>query len=108
MTLSERLYIVNNIYVLYPRVKEIFSAIDYCHHFSNLKDEPECLFLKGETGTGKTTIFRSYAQGYPRQETPIGTVVPGSYAVLSDPVKNKRSLNYLLRNINKIILIRAY
>ncbi|MBD2342482.1 hypothetical protein H6G64_36925 [Calothrix sp. FACHB-156] len=32
----------------------------------------------------------------------------GSYAVLSDPVKNKRSLNYLLRNINKIILIRAY
>ncbi|MHC5772160.1 MAG: TniB family NTP-binding protein, partial [Nostoc sp.] len=61
MTLSEKLSIANNIYVAYPRFKEILSAIEDCHNFSNLKDEPECLFLKGETGAGKTTIFKSYA-----------------------------------------------
>lgn len=96
MALSERLYIANNIYVVYPRVKEIFSAIDYCHHFSNLKDEPECLFLKGETGTGKTTIFRSYAQEYPRKETPIGTVVPVLYVTIPSPATVKTVVTKLL------------
>ncbi len=58
MTIQEKLEIVNNIYVSYPRFKEIINSFDYCHHFSCCKDEPECLFLSGQTGVGKTTIYQ--------------------------------------------------
>ncbi len=76
MTTAERLKIANNIYISYPRFKEIIGAIEYCHHFSSCKDEPECMFLSGSTGVGKTTIYRTYASRYPRQITLKGTMVP--------------------------------
>ncbi|GAX45976.1 hypothetical protein NIES4075_69970 [Tolypothrix sp. NIES-4075] len=57
MTLFEKLQILNNIYVIYPRLQEILAAIEYCHHFSSGKAEPECMFLSGNTGVGKTTIY---------------------------------------------------
>ncbi|WP_308796458.1 TniB family NTP-binding protein [Tolypothrix sp. FACHB-123] len=63
---------------------------------SSTTDEPECLFLKGETGTGKTTIFRSYAQEYPRKETPIGTVVPVLYVTIPSPATVKTVVTKLL------------
>jgi ABC-type multidrug transport system ATPase subunit len=89
MNLSEKLSIANNIYVAYPRFKEILSAIDYCHNSFNLKNEPECLFLKGETGAGKTTILQSYAQKFPRLETDSGTVI----TVLSVSIPSPATLN---------------
>jgi energy-coupling factor transporter ATP-binding protein EcfA2 len=96
MTLSERLYIANNIYISYPRFKEILSAINDCHHFSDLKDEPECLFLKGETGAGKTTIFKSYATDYPRRETESGSVVPLLSVTIPSPATVKSLVSKLL------------
>jgi len=96
MTLLERLYIANNIYVSYPRFKEILSAINDCHHFSNFKDEPECLFLKGETGTGKTTIFKSYAADYPRSETDSGSIVPLLSVTIPSPATVKSLVSKLL------------
>lgn len=96
LTLSERLCIANNIYVAYPRFKEILSAIDDCHHLSNLKDEPECLFLKGETGAGKTTILKSYAQNYPRCETPLGTEVRLLSITIPSPATVKSLVTKLL------------
>lgn len=96
MTLSERLCVANNIYVAYPRFKEILSAIDDCHHLSNLKDEPECLFLKGETGAGKTTIIKSYAQNYPRRETLEGTEVSLLSITIPSPATVKSLVSKLL------------
>lgn len=96
MTLSEKLSIANNIYVAYPRFKEILSAIEDCHNFSNLKDEPECLFLKGETGAGKTTIFKSYAQKYPRVETDSGTIVKLLSVTIPSPATVKSVVSKLL------------
>ncbi len=96
MTLEERLYIVNNIYVAYPRFKEILAAVDDCHHFSNLKDEPECLFLMGATGAGKTTLLKSYEQDYPRLETPSGTVVPVLSVTIPSPATVKSVVSKLL------------
>uniref|UniRef100_A0A0C1R924 TniB protein n=2 Tax=Tolypothrix TaxID=111782 RepID=A0A0C1R924_9CYAN len=95
-TFSERLYIANNIYIMYPRFKEILSAIDDCHHLSDLKDEPECLFLKGETGTGKTTILKSYCQNYPRRETSTGSVVPVLSVTIPSPATVKSVVTKLL------------
>jgi Cdc6-like AAA superfamily ATPase len=96
MDWREKLYIANNIYVAYPRFKEVLSAINDCHQFSNLKDEPECLFLKGETGAGKTTILRSYAQDYPRKETPDGSIVPVLSVTIPSPATVKSVVCKLL------------
>ena len=96
LAFQERLCVTNNIYVTYPRFKEILSAIENCHHLSDLKDEPECLFLKGETGAGKTTILNSYAQRYPRRETPSGTVVPVLSVTVPSPATVKSMVSKLL------------
>ena len=96
MSISERLYIANNIYVVYPRFKEILASIDDCHHLSNLKDEPECLFLKGETGAGKTTILKSYTQNYPRSQTADGTIIPILEVTIPSPATVKSVVTKLL------------
>lgn len=96
MALSERLSVANSIYIAYPRFKEILAAIDDCHHLSNLKDEPECLFLKGETGAGKTTIMKSYAQKHPRRETASGTEVSLLSITIPAPATVKSLVTKLL------------
>nr|WP_279239663.1 TniB family NTP-binding protein [Scytonema sp. UIC 10036] len=67
---------VNNLYISYPRFQEILLSIEYCHHFSYCKDEPECMFLAGQTGVGKTTIYKTYANRYPRFVNTEGVNIP--------------------------------
>jgi flagellar biosynthesis GTPase FlhF len=75
MTLAQRLKVVNSTYISYPRFDEIFGAIEYCHYFSSCKDEPECLFLSGHTGVGKTTIYHTYASRYPQSKSKGNSLV---------------------------------
>ena len=96
MTMTERLKIANQIYVSYPRFKAILSAIEYCHHFSCCKDEPECMFLSGPTGVGKSTIYRTYASKYPRQVTTEGTTVPILAITIPAPVTVKTVVTKML------------
>ena len=96
MTIKEKLEIVNNIYVSYPRFKEIINSFDYCHHFSCCKDEPECMFLSGQTGVGKTTIYRSYASRYPRQITEEGTIIPILAVTIPAPATVKTVVTKML------------
>lgn len=96
MTTAERLKIANNIYISYPRFKEIIGAIEYCHHFSSCKDEPECMFLSGSTGVGKTTIYRTYASRYPRQITLKGTMIPILAVTIPAPATVKAVVSKLL------------
>ena len=96
MTMTERLKIANQIYVSYPRFKEILSAIEYCHHFSCCKDEPECMFLSGQTGVGKSTIYRTYANKYSRRVTKEGTIVPILAITIPAPVTVKTVVTKML------------
>jgi type II secretory pathway predicted ATPase ExeA len=96
MTLKQRLQMANNIYVSYPRFKEILSAIEYCHHFSCCKDEPECMFLTGQTGVGKTTIYKTYASRYSRQVIDYGTIVPILAVTIPAPATVKTVASKLL------------
>ncbi|MDB9323932.1 TniB family NTP-binding protein [Nodularia spumigena] len=96
MNLSEKLQIVNNIYVLYPRLQEILAAIEYCHHFSLGKAEPECMFLSGHTGVGKTTIYKAYANKYPRLVIRDGTFIPILAVTIPSPATVKTVVTKLL------------
>jgi hypothetical protein len=95
-TLAQKLQIINNIYVIYPRFQEILMRVDYCHHFSCGKDEPECMFLSGQTGVGKTTIYKTYANKYPRQVTRIGTIVPILTVTIPAPATVKTVVTKML------------
>ncbi|MEH2124254.1 MAG: TniB family NTP-binding protein [Nostoc sp.] len=96
MTLPEKFQIINNIYVLYPRLQEILEAIEYCHHFSSGKAEPECMFLSGNTGVGKTTIYKAYANKYPKLVTRSGTFVPILAVTIPSPATVKTVVTKLL------------
>ncbi len=96
MTVAEKLQIVNNLYVSYPRSDEILTAIEYCHRFSYCQNEPECMFLSGETGVGKTTIYRAYAIKHPRQVTKEKTIVPILAVTIPAPATVKTVVTKLL------------
>ncbi len=96
MPLKQRLNMVNNLYISYPRFKDILSAIEYCHHFSYCKDEPECMFLAGQSGVGKTTIYKTYANLYPRQINPEGTTVPILAVTIPAPATVKTVVSKML------------
>lgn len=96
MTLAQRLKVVNSTYISYPRFDEILDAIEYCHYFSSCKDEPECLFLSGHTGVGKTTIYHTYASKYPRYVTADRTVIPILAVTIPSPATVKAVVSKLL------------
>ncbi len=96
MSIQEKLNIANNIYIWYPRFKEILAALEYCHHFSINKDEPECMFLAGQTGVGKTTVYKTYASRYPRLPTQDGTQVPILAVTIPAPATVKTVVTKLL------------
>jgi ABC-type multidrug transport system ATPase subunit len=52
---------------------------------TNADSDPDCLLLMGEAGAGKTTIYKTYAQNYPRQETDEGSIVPIVYTPIPVP-----------------------
>ncbi|RUS93637.1 transposase [Dulcicalothrix desertica PCC 7102] len=96
MSLKQRLNMVNSLYIFYPRFKDILSAIEYCHHFSYCKDEPECMFLGGQSGVGKTTIYKTYASKYPRQINSEGTTVPILAVTIPAPATVKTVVTKML------------
>jgi Bacterial TniB protein len=97
----ERLLIVNNVYADYPLFDEIMEDIERCHDSPNLKknNDPDCLFITGCTGAGKTTIYDTYVQDYPIREEEDGTVVPVVYAVIPPPATIKGLVEVLLEQL---------
>lgn len=75
MTPSDRLQEVRNLIICYPRFYAVLDAIKECHSQYQGDNEPECLFVKGNTGTGKTTLYKTYAADYPRMSTSEGDTV---------------------------------
>lgn len=96
MNIREKLNLANSVYISYPRFKEILAAIEYCHHFSSCKDEPECMFLAGQTGVGKTTVYKTYALQYPRRVTESVTQVPILAVTIPAPATVKTVVTKLL------------
>lgn len=76
MILERKKQLANAIYITYPRFASLLEAIADCHLQGNRNREPECLFIQGETGTGKSTLMETYSKSYPRKITKEGTIVP--------------------------------
>lgn len=60
-----------------------------CQQMSSIAGEPQCMVLEGMTGTGKSTLVRTYAEAYLRYETASGTKIPVFYVETPSPVTVK-------------------
>ena len=99
MSVEERIRLAEQIYISYPRLEEAMRKIKHCHQYSKLSAEPECLLIKGETGAGKTTLYKRYEQKFLRYETEDGTTVPVLSATIPVPATVKSLVTKLLLNL---------
>lgn len=71
--------------ITYPRFRELHQEIQWCQRLSQRTGEPWCMSLEGQTGTGKSTLVRAYAESFKRVETADGTCVPVLYMEVPSP-----------------------
>ena len=97
----EKIKAANQIYATYPLFEQVLKDIDKCHYSPEIKgdDDPDCLLLIGPTGAGKTTIYRTYAQNYPRKETDEGSIVPIVYTSIPAPATVKGLVEAILKKL---------
>ncbi|OGO16773.1 MAG: hypothetical protein A2Z14_05635 [Chloroflexi bacterium RBG_16_48_8] len=75
--------------IRYPRFTRLQGDIQLCCDLSKVAGEPQCMILEGCTGTGKSTLVKSFAANYPRYETASGTKIPVFYLETPSPVTVK-------------------
>lgn len=82
---EERFRKINNIRVIHPYMAEIMKKLTSCHTLAMRRPEPPCMVVTGIQGVGKTTLYKTYAERYPRVETDEGTIVPCLTATIPVP-----------------------
>lgn len=63
----ERCRLAESIFVEYPRFTGIVNQVAHCHTYSEVAAEPECMFIGGLPGAGKTTLQNHYLRRFPRE-----------------------------------------
>lgn len=104
---EERCVLVERVFIVYPRLKSLLDRIEHCHTYSKYAAEPECMFIGGWSGAGKTTLQEFYARRFKRVVREEGaatvpvlcgrvpnratdkTLVSELLMVLGDPVHDK-------------------
>jgi hypothetical protein len=89
----------NTTLIRYPRFTQLQRNIQMCCDLSRIADEPQCMILEGATGTGKSTLVKSYASTYHRYETVNGTKIPIFYMETPSPVTVKGMAARLLETL---------
>ncbi|EAW36767.1 ATP-binding protein [Lyngbya sp. PCC 8106] len=78
MSFEEKYNFFRHYRIEHPTYKKIIREIQDCHQLQLDKSvEPDCLFISGETGAGKTTLRKAYEQQekYTRKITDEGTKI---------------------------------
>lgn len=76
----KRIRKVEQIFVMYPRLAELMDLIAESHELSKVTAEPQCMFLTGGTGVGKTSLIEQYLDRYQRADEPERLRVPVFHA----------------------------
>lgn len=96
LTLEDKVELTESIYIGYPRFDALLKKIKFCHEYSCVSAEPECLLVTGPTGAGKTTLLKQYARKFPREVTETRTKVPVLIATIPSPATHKSMVQKLL------------
>lgn len=91
MTKMERCELAESIFIEHPRLKELIALIRHAQLYSRIAAEPECVFIGGLPGAGKTTLVEHYERLFPHVAHEEGVEVP----VLCGRVPSKATDNNL-------------
>ncbi len=61
--------------------------------------EPHCIALEGQTGVGKTTLLKSYANKFPAEQSQLGLIWPVFYVLTPSPVTVKAMVSSMLEQL---------
>lgn len=70
---------VKGIIVNHPKYNSIYNRIHETHQLSVGSTQADGVFLSGNSGVGKTTLLKDYAEGFPRKIVEGTTIVPILY-----------------------------
>ncbi|MEP1076089.1 TniB family NTP-binding protein [Leptolyngbya sp. PL-A3] len=76
MTYAQRRKLLHELVVKYKRFEDYLKRIKKCHEQFGYSSEPDCLFIGGDTGAGKSTLKDTYVKNFPIEETSEGTRIP--------------------------------
>jgi len=96
MSNLERQALAERIFIVYPRLNRLLEKIKHCHEYSRIAAEPECMFIGGYAGTGKTTLYEHYKQKHPRTIDENGVNIPVLSAVVPQRATEKTLVSELL------------
>lgn len=80
----------------FHHVKQVMSRMDELFTYQCADEEPEHLFVLGESGVGKSTILKRFRDKYPRIEHDDFTEIPVLYVVVQPGCTIKRLANSML------------
>src|ERR1043165_9684351 len=96
MSKLEKCALVERIFILHPRLTDLLEKIRHCHEYSKIAAEPECMFIGGYAGTGKTTLQEHYAAQFPPVFHEEGATIPVLCGRVPERASNKSLVAELL------------
>lgn len=99
MSKLEKCALVERIFIVHPRLTNLIEKIRHCHEYSKIAAEPECMFIGGYAGTGKTTLQEHYAKQFPPTFHEEGTTIPVLCGRVPEKASNKTLVTELLHNL---------
>ncbi|HEV2912599.1 MAG TPA: TniB family NTP-binding protein [Pyrinomonadaceae bacterium] len=96
VSVQERKKMIEQLYVIYPRIQMILDKFAYCHLHAKVAGEPEGMLLEGPAGMGKTTLCKYYIRDFPVRVTEERTIMPILLAKVEVPASPKSLVTSLL------------
>jgi hypothetical protein len=95
----QRIPYVDLVRVRHPRWIHLYHKIERVHVRNATAAEPECLLIVGPTGSGKSTLIKSYAQQFPISDTGVGIHAPVLFTGILSPATIKSLAQRLLTTL---------
>jgi hypothetical protein len=99
MSPVERCAKVERIFIPHGRFEKLLELVRHCHEYSKISAEPECMFIGGYAGTGKTTLQEYYARQFPHTVLEERTLVPVICGRVPQRASDKTLVTELLSNM---------
>ena len=81
----------------FPQVTALNTRLQALKDYTCAEEEPECLAITGETGTGKTRLLTTFSNRYPRSEHDDHSEIPVVYVKVPARCTIKRLAGLLLQ-----------
>lgn len=89
---SKRAKHVRGIVIPHTQYQEVWRELSRTHMDGKSSVNPKGMFISGDTGVGKTTIFRKYLENHPREELSTYTRIPVLYIKTPSPARNTKAM----------------